>query len=102
METFCILNTLLFSVFTVYSLSGTKINQKRVAYTSVLSVFTVLVLIILYHVYTYTSIFSKAKKMDFSRVVVNKFRAHPIIRSIWPHQADDNNNTNDYNVPLLD
>ena len=93
LETFCILNTLLFSVFTVYSLSSTKINQKAVAYTSVLSIFIILVLIILYHVYAYTGIFSKIKKMDFSGII-NKVRAGPIIRS--------NNNTNDYNIPLLD
>ena len=74
LNTFFILNTLLFSVFTWYSLSSTKINQKAVAYSSVLTTFIMLSFIILYHVYTYTKIFSKVKKFNPSRNT-NKFKA---------------------------
>ena len=51
LDTFFILKILLLSVFTWYSLSSTNINQKAVAYTSVLATFIILWLIILYHVY---------------------------------------------------
>ena len=118
LETFSILNILLFSIFTWYSLSNTSINQKAVAYTSVLSAFIVLLLIIFYHVYTYT-VFSKIKKMNLSRMISRIFsKADSAIRA-GHHQrppSDENIhrfnelldmivgpvNTNDYNVPLLD
>ena len=63
LDTFFILNTLLFSVFTWYSLNSPNINQRAVAYTSVLTTFATLCLILLYHVYTCTKIFSKVKKL---------------------------------------
>ena len=114
LETFFILNLLLFSIFTWYSLSNANINQRAIAYTSVISAFVTFVLIILYHVYTYTSVFSKFRKVNLSRMI-NKY---PGIRARH-HQRpppDDNihrfnelldmitgpANTNDYNVPLLD
>ena len=117
--TFFILNILLFSVFTWYSLNSIKFNQRAVAYTSVLSTLAILVLIILYHVYTYTSIFPKFKKLNLNRMI-NRFRANSTTRARrhlrLPPAADDNvhrfnelldmiagpANTNDYNVPLLD
>jgi predicted outer membrane repeat protein len=62
LDTFFILNTLLFSVFTWYSLSSTNIDQKAVAYTSVLTSFITLWLILLYHVYAYTQKSSQRSK----------------------------------------
>ena len=121
LETFFVLNILLFSVFTWYSLSNTNINQKVVAYTSVLTTFIMLWFIILYHVCAYTTIISKVnqKKMNVSRMITRFFsKADPTIRATY-HQRPppDNNihrfnevldmiagpvNTNDYNIPLLD
>ena len=52
-------------VFIWYSLGNTNPGGSRgeaVAYTSVIITFIVLLLIILYHVYTYTTVFSKVKK----------------------------------------
>ena len=116
LETFFVLNILLFAVFTWYSLSSANINQKAVAYTSVLSTFIILKFIILYHVYTYTRVFSKLKKINIHRII-NKFKVGPTIRTIhnWRPPSGDNRhrfmitgtstvtvNANDYNVPLLD
>ena len=109
LESFFVLNLLLFSVFTWFSLSGTKISQKIVAYTSVLSTFIILVFIIFYHVYNCT----RAKNFNLSRII-NIFRADPRIRAgchLRP-QSEDNvqrllgmvigpANNSDYNVPLL-
>jgi hypothetical protein len=86
LDTFFILNTLLFSVFTWYSLSSTNIDQKAVAYTSVLTSFITLWLILLYHVYTYTKIFSKVKKFNCSRVtnrqqIANKIKVDSTVRA---------------------
>ena len=74
LDTFFILNILLFSVFTWYSLSGTNINQRAVAYTSVLATFTVLWLIILFHMYTYTKVFSKLKSKVINKLTGNTLR----------------------------
>ena len=83
LDTFFILNTLLFSVFTWYSLNSPNINQKAVAYTSVLTTFATLCLILLYHVYTCTKIFSKVKKLHRSSLRVNnKFiKVDPTVRA---------------------
>ena len=115
LDTFFILNTLLFSVFTWYSLSSTNINQKAVAYSSVLTTFIMLWFIILYHVYTYTKIFSKLKKFNSSRIT-NKFKADSTTQARYHlRQLPDGllkelldkiagpANTYDHNsVPLLD
>ena len=62
LETFIYLNILSFAIFTLYTLGDPDRNQKLVAYTSVTITFIVLLLIILYHVYTYTTVFSMIKK----------------------------------------
>ncbi|MCG8622448.1 MAG: hypothetical protein MJE68_10695, partial [Proteobacteria bacterium] len=66
LEVFFYLNIVLFTTFTWYCLGECR-NKKAAAYTSVSITFLVLLLIILYHVYTYTSVFSKIKKMKFMR-----------------------------------
>ena len=111
LDTFFVVNILLFSVFTWYSLSNTNINQKAVAYTSVIITFIILWLIILYHVYAYTKIFSKVK--------INKLKVHTMLRARRHlRQPTDGNihrfkdyllnlivgsaNTDEYDVVLVD
>ena len=73
LETFFYLNMLSFATFIWYSLdkSDNK-HAEQAAYTSVIIGFLVLLLIILYHVYTYTSLFSKVKKTKLGRMI-NRF-----------------------------
>ena len=59
LDTFFYLNILSFAVFTWYSLDNPDSNQEAAAYTSVVLTLFALLLIILYHIYTYTTIFSK-------------------------------------------
>ena len=66
LEVFFYLNIILFTTFTWYCLGECR-NKKAAAYISVSITFLVLLLIILYHVYTYTSVFSKIKQMKFVR-----------------------------------
>ena len=73
LETFFYLNILSFATFTWYSLNNPKSNQEAAAYTSVILTFIVLLLIILYHVYTYTPVFSKLKTTRPGRVVDRLF-----------------------------
>ena len=75
LETFFYLNMLSFATFIWYSSSLDKSDNKHAeeaAYTSVIIGFLVLLLIILYHVYTYTSLFSKVKKTKLGRMI-NRF-----------------------------
>ena len=73
-ETFFYLNILSFAVFTWYSLDNPDSrNQIAAAYTSVIITFIVLLLIILCHVYTYTTIFSKIKKTKPGRIIDRLF-----------------------------
>ena len=70
--------------------------------------------IILYHVYTYTRVFSTLKKMNLSQII-NKFKAVPTIRAMCNQRLPSGDgihrfmitgtstvNSNDYSVPLLD
>ena len=59
LETFFHLNIFIFTIFTWYSLGH---NKEAIAYTSVTVAIVFFLLINLYHVYTYTSLFSKVKK----------------------------------------
>ena len=69
LETFFCLNILFFMIFSWYSLGNEHIHREAIAYTSVIITFIVLLLIILYHVYTYTTVFSKVKKTKFGRMM---------------------------------
>jgi predicted outer membrane repeat protein len=62
-ETFYFLNILFFCIFTECSLSNPDISQETVAYISVLTAFFELLLIIIYHMYAYTGVFSSLKKI---------------------------------------
>ena len=69
LETFFCLNTLLFTIFTWYSLRDERLHQETIAYTSVTSTIAVLLLIIICHVYTYTSLLSNIKKTKLGRKI---------------------------------
>ena len=56
-----LINILLFTTFMWYCF-GECTNKKDAAYISVIPLFTVLLLIILYHIYAYTTAFSKIKQ----------------------------------------
>ena len=64
LETLFYLNVLLFTTFTWYCLGECR-NKKAAAYTSVSITFITLLFIILYHIYTYTTIFSKVKAENY-------------------------------------
>ena len=70
LETFFYLNILFFAIFTSYFLGKTEIKYREAtAYTSVTTSFFALLLIILYHVYTHTRVFSKLKKAKLGRTL---------------------------------
>ena len=98
LDTFFILNILLFSVFTWYSLSTTNINQRAVAYTSVLATFILLWLIILFHVYTYTRIFSKLKSKVIDKFTGIILRFKDYLLNVIPRYS----NTYEYDVLLVE
>ena len=111
LETFFYLNILSFAIFTWYSLNNLASNQEAAAYTSVILTFITLLLIILYHVYTYTIVFSKIKYTRLDKMLNRLFADKPKPKRPPPdddiHQfnelldmIDRPVNTNDYNVPL--
>ena len=73
LETFFYLHIIFIAILTWYSLTNTEINQKTVSYTSVIIAFIVLLLIILYHVFTYTPVFSKIKTTKTGRKINSLF-----------------------------
>ena len=115
LEIFFYLNILFLAIFTLYFLAGPNGNQKAVAYISVITTLLVLLLIILYHVYTYTSAFTKLKVTKYGRKFDNFLTGRdptPKPQQQSPPPDDDIHrfnevldmidrpaNTNDYNVP---
>ena len=75
LETFFFLNILLLAIFTSYCLNDPNSNQEAAAYTSVIISFIVLLFIILYHVYMYTTVFSKfnVKTATFGKMIDRLF-----------------------------
>ena len=73
LETFFYLNILSFVIFTWYSLDSPASNQEAAAYTSVIITFIAMLVIILYHVYTYTSVFSKIHKTKLGSMIDRLF-----------------------------
>ena len=70
LETFFYFNILSFVIFTWYSLDSPASDREAAAYISVIITFIALLLIILYHVYTYTSVFSsKIHETKLSRII---------------------------------
>ena len=117
LETFYYLNILCLATFTWYCLGECR-NKEAAAYTSVIITFIVLLLIILYHVYTYTTVFSKVKKTKLGIMIgrlLNK-TVDPKRKPTYQKTSQPNDdihrfnelldiidrpvNTNDYTVPL--
>ena len=119
-ETFFYLNILFFTILTWYSLGDERIHLDAIAYTSVTTTIIVFLLIILCHVYTYTTVFSKFEKTKSGRMIDRLFtdtdpKPNPRLRR-WSQPPDDDIhrfdelleeldcpiNTDDYNtIPLL-
>ena len=117
LETFFYLNILCFATFTWYCL-GEYRNKEAAAYTSVIITFIVLLLIILYHVYTHTTVFSKVKKTRLGIMISGLLTKTVDPKQKFKHQntppPDDDIhrfnelldvidrpvNTNNYTVPL--
>ena len=114
LETLFYLNILSFVIFTGYSLDKPR---ETAAYTSVIITFIALLLIILYHVYTYTSVFSKIHKTKLSGMIDRLFTdtdPKPKPERHWSPPPDDDIhqfyefldkidrpvNTQDYEVPI--
>ena len=112
LETFFFLNILFFTMFTWYSLGDKRLNQGAIAYTSVTITFVVLLLIILYHVYAYSSLFSKIKKTKLGRKMDRLFtdidtepKPNPRQRHYSPPPVnvnDDDSQVSDDRGELLD
>ena len=116
LETLFYLNLLIFTTFTWYCLGECR-NKKAAAYTSLIITSILLLLITLYHVYTYTSIFLKIKKIKFGKTIDRQFtetdpKTKPEYQGNPPPDDDIHRfhelldmidrpvNTNDYKVPL--
>ena len=116
LETLFYLNILIFTTFTWYCLGECR-NKKAAAYTSPIIISILLLLIILYHAYTYTRIFLKIKMTKFGRMIDRQFietdsKAKPEYHGNPPPDDDIHRfhelldmidrpvNTNDYKVPL--
>ena len=117
LETFFFLNILSFVIFTSYSLDSQARNREAAAYTSVIITFIALLLIILYHVYSYTSVFSKIHKTNLGGMIDRLFTdtdQKPKPDRHWSPPPDDDIhqfyefldkidgpvNTQDYKVPI--
>ena len=123
LESFFFFNILFLTLFTWYFIDkvDAHLSQEAIAYTSVTSTVAVLLLIILYHMYTYTNTFSKIKKTKLGRMIdqlsvdADPKLADKRLRRWSPPPDDDIHrfdelldeldcpvNTNDYNTtPLL-
>ena len=118
LETAFYLNILSFALFAWYSLDNPDSNQEAAANTLVTLTFIVLLLIILYHIYTYTTLFSKLKVTKPGRMIDRLFstntdpKPHPERHYSPPHDDDIHRfnelldmidrpvDTHDYTVPL--
>ena len=69
LETFFYFNILFISVFTWYSLSDAESNKKAAAYISVTITLFVLLLIILYHMYSHTTLLNKTQHKHLERTL---------------------------------
>ena len=120
LETLFFLDALFFTVLTWSSLSNEHIHLEAISYTSVIVAFVLFLLMIIHHVYTYTTVFSKVKRTKLGRKIDRLFtetqpNPNPRQRRYSPPPDDDIHrfdelldeldcpvNTDDYNtVPLL-
>ena len=77
LETLFFLNALFFIILTWYSLSNEYIHLEAISYTSVIVAFVLFLLIIVHHMYTYTSVFSKIKRTKLGRKIDGLFAPEP-------------------------
>ena len=75
LETFFYFNILFLAVFTWYSISNGTIKQIAVINTSVIITSVILLLIIFYHTYSYTSIFFKFHQTNIGKRLEEKFKS---------------------------
>ena len=115
LDTFFHWNVLFFTVFTWYSLDSLDSNREAAAYISVTITFVALLFIVFYHVYTYTTVFSKFKGTKAGRMVDRLLTESEAKRNtnqlVFPPDDDIHRfnelldivdrpvNTDDYNVP---
>ena len=78
LETLFLLNLLFFTVFTWFALDATHI-QTIISYVSVITSFILLLIVLLYHVYVYTKIFSRILNCKYLLIFTQLFRA--VVRS---------------------
>ena len=118
LETFFYLNILSFATFTWYSLDKpASTNQEAAAYTSITLTLLVLLFIILYHVYIYSTVFSRIKNTKLGIIIDRLFTdadPKPKLERHWSPPPDDDIhrfnelldvidrpvNTDDYEVPV--
>ena len=81
-------NILFFGVFTAYSRNKLDSNRETAAYISVMISFVTLTLIVIYHIYTYTTIFLK-------------FKAGRMVERLLT-ESETSRKTKQLNVPLDD
>lgn len=72
-DSFFYFNTLLFAFFTSYNLNTGR-NQDTIAYTSVTLSFLVVLLIIFYHVYTFTTLLSRMRNNVSVKNIIKRFK----------------------------
>ena len=94
LETLFFLNTLFFTILTSYSLSKEHIHLEAISYTSVIVALVLFLLIIIHHMYTYTTVFSKVKKITLGRKIDRLFtetqpNPNPRQRRYSPPPDDD-------------
>ena len=116
LNTFFYWNVLFLAVFTWYSLDILDSNRETAAYISVIVTLVALVLNVIYHIYTYTTIFSKFKGTKGGRRVdrlLSESESKPKTNRLNAPLDDDDIhrfndlldiidrpvNTDDYNVP---
>ena len=93
LEIFFYLNILSVVIFTWYSLDSPASDREAAAYTSVIITFIILLLIILYHIYTYTSVFSKIQGTKLGGMIDKLFTdadPKPKPECHWSLPPDDN------------
>ena len=103
LETFFHLNILIFSTLKWYFLDNDNKYQEAIAYTSVTIPIILLLLIILYHMYTYTSLFSRVKETILGRRMNRLFtytdpKAQSRVRQLTQPTDDDINRFDDRNL----
>ena len=90
-ETVSYLNILFLTSFTWLALD-TSINQRAVAYISVIAAFVLLLVIVSYHLYVYTKMFSKLRNHKYCMILNVLFRIQVKQKSNrpqTPEQEDD-------------